>query len=127
MSPMVMSITGHAEPIVACAFSPDGRLLATASYDGDIRFWEVETCSSPKSWLAGFSTCAPVLPFNNTCLSAVSHRTADDKARGTGPCGLDVSAALPGDGRNYDKGAATARYGNPEITPEEWDYAARLS
>lgn len=42
-SASVLTITGHAEPILSCAFSRDERLVATASYDGDIRFWDIET------------------------------------------------------------------------------------
>ena len=41
--PLVMSITGHGDSIVSCAFSPDDRTISTASFDGDIRFWDVET------------------------------------------------------------------------------------
>ncbi len=41
--PLVMTITGHADSIVSCAFSRDDRTISTASFDGDIRFWDVET------------------------------------------------------------------------------------
>ena len=38
-----MTITGHGDSIVSCAFSRDDRTISTASFDGDIRFWDVET------------------------------------------------------------------------------------
>lgn len=36
-------LAGHHHIIHSLAFSPDGKLLATGSYNGEIRFWEAET------------------------------------------------------------------------------------
>src|SRR5207248_767269 len=36
-------LTGHTDAVVAAAFSPDGKSLATGSYDGTIRLWNVST------------------------------------------------------------------------------------
>ena len=35
----VARLQGHQRPINALAFAPDGRLLATASFDGSVRLW----------------------------------------------------------------------------------------
>lgn len=39
----IMELSGHQKEIFAISFSPDGKLLASASGDGSTRLWEVET------------------------------------------------------------------------------------
>jgi WD40 repeat protein len=39
-------LSGHTDAVASCAFSPNGQLLATASRDGTIRLWEVDSGSS---------------------------------------------------------------------------------
>ncbi len=36
-----LTITSHTKAIIDAAFSPDGTALATASLDGDVKFFQV--------------------------------------------------------------------------------------
>lgn len=51
------SIPGHSEPVISCAFSCDGRQLASGSGDMSVRFWDVNTetpqhtCTGHKHWV----------------------------------------------------------------------------
>ncbi|XP_077982261.1 enhancer of mRNA-decapping protein 4-like [Glandiceps talaboti] len=42
----VISVNGHDQPISQAALSPDGAVLATASLDGNVKFWQVYLESS---------------------------------------------------------------------------------
>ncbi|OJV88160.1 MAG: hypothetical protein BGO39_08165 [Chloroflexi bacterium 54-19] len=39
----ILTLTGHFEPVQALAFSPDGKQLASGSYDRTIRLWDLST------------------------------------------------------------------------------------
>ncbi|XP_064653339.1 notchless protein homolog 1-like [Lineus longissimus] len=51
------TIAGHAEAVIAVAFSPTGRHLASGSGDTTVRFWDVNTetpqftCNGHKHWI----------------------------------------------------------------------------
>ena len=71
------SLTGHTQQIQSIAFSQDGRLLATASWDATVRIWEVLT-AQPVATLAGHSehVCAVGFsPDDRLLASGASGRT----------------------------------------------------
>src|SRR5690349_1218746 len=41
--PELVVQTGHSEHVDSVVFSPDGKYLASGSYDGTIRLWDVAT------------------------------------------------------------------------------------
>ena len=45
----LQTLTGHADCIYAVAFSPDGTMLATASYDKLIKLWDVATAKEVRT------------------------------------------------------------------------------
>ncbi|MFI6290524.1 hypothetical protein ACIBEJ_03025 [Nonomuraea sp. NPDC050790] len=43
-----VALRGHAGPVAWVAYRPDGRLLATAGNDGDVRLWQVDGTRAPR-------------------------------------------------------------------------------
>jgi len=59
---LIRVFEGHKDAIYSVALSPDGKLLATGSYDQKIKFWDVETGKDLKT-LSGHNGCVYRLAF----------------------------------------------------------------
>ena len=47
---VVGTLEGHTDPVYAVAWSPDGKTLATASFDSTIRLWDATTRKEIKKY-----------------------------------------------------------------------------
>ncbi|KAI9356193.1 quinon protein alcohol dehydrogenase-like superfamily [Zopfochytrium polystomum] len=71
------SLSGHAEAVLAVAFSPNGEMLATAGGDGDVRIWDLWT-ETPKCKLKGHTNWVQILswsPDGETLVSGSMDKT----------------------------------------------------
>ena len=76
-SKKVVSVAGHKDAIYALALSPDGKLLATGSYDQKIKLWEAASLKEVKT-LSGHNGCIYDLwfrPDGKLLASASADRT----------------------------------------------------
>lgn len=101
------SLSGHAAPVVAMAFSLDGRHLATASEDKTVLIWEV-------------STAKPIVTLRGHCEPVVSVAfSADGRRLATGAAGPTDATVVIWDvaGALYTPSYKT----HPRMKPEELD------
>lgn len=59
---LIRKLEGHHNDVVSCEFSPDGALLATASYDTRVIVWDPHAATVLLE--LGYMTCFPPLPYS---------------------------------------------------------------
>ena len=57
------TLQGHTAAVVSVAFSPDGKTLASASYDGTLRLWEMAT-GKERAALGEYTGCVGCVAFS---------------------------------------------------------------
>jgi hypothetical protein len=106
------SLTGHTQQIQAIAFSHDGRLLATASWDATVRIWEVLT-ARPVAALAGHSEHVCAVDFS-----------PDDRLLASGASGRSDNSAIIWDARRAVLGPQADNPPDAEAVAASWKQLA---
>src|ERR1700737_3227506 len=57
------TLHGHTQVVVSVAYSPDGKTLASASYDGTLKLWDV-TSGKERTTLQGHTGCVGSVAYN---------------------------------------------------------------
>src|SRR4051812_26350380 len=57
------TLQGHTNEVASVAFSPDGKTLASASYDGTLKLWEVAT-GKERATLGEYTGCLGCVAFS---------------------------------------------------------------
>jgi len=76
---LVMNLTGHEGEVISVAYSPNGRLLASASKDDTVRLWDT---------LTGEETITPLQSDDDTVQCVAFTADGQRVVSGTGTCGL---------------------------------------
>ncbi len=128
--PELIVQTGHSENVAAVAFSPDGRVLASASADGAIKLWNVSTGLELRTLAAQSASvfCLAFSPDGKLLAAGIGFQvklfdvTTGAEIRALkGHVRSVNSIAFSTDGRMIVSGSGDAFYGKGESTIKLWE------
>ena len=61
--PLLATLKGHTDAVVAVAFGPDSKTLASASYDGTLKLWDMTT-GKERATLGEYTGCLGCVAFS---------------------------------------------------------------
>jgi len=81
------TLKGHTDAVVAVAFSPDGMTLASASYDGTLKLWDMTT-GKERATLGEYKGCLGCVAFSGRLWRrGQSDRLSNSPTSRTSSCG----------------------------------------
>jgi len=126
--PIIQTLLGHSDRVISVVFSPDGKLLASGSFDNSVKLWDVTTGKELKT-LSGHTAGVRSVIFHPTGKWLVS--SANDKTIRIWDIasGREVGTFL---GHTAEVGALAFTpdgsllvSGSDDTTLKVWDFASR--
>jgi WD40 repeat protein len=120
-------LRGHKSRVTTAEFSPDGKHIVTASYDGTARIWDVATGKELRTLTEHSSAllCASFSPDGKRVLTVFQNRkyrrAADEKLTTHPDAPIDPPEILPMPGNSSNNASGSAGPANDPVLARLWD------